>query len=97
MRNVLRLLRYGLPYTLEWLPGVFFLALVGLLDNFRKLLFKPILDQVLAPNTADGPITLGVASSRWHFDLRLVVPHFMHNAWTVVAFALVASTLVKGI
>jgi subfamily B ATP-binding cassette protein MsbA len=97
MRNVLRLLCYGLPYTLEWLPGVFFLALVGLLDNFRKLLFKPILDQVLAPNTADGPITLGVASSRWHFDLRLVVPHFMHNAWTVVAFALVASTLVKGI
>jgi subfamily B ATP-binding cassette protein MsbA len=76
---------------------VLFLALVGLLDNFRKLLFKPILDQVLAPNTADGPITLGVASSRWHFDLRLVVPHFMHNAWTVVAFALVASTLVKGL
>jgi ATP-binding cassette, subfamily B, bacterial MsbA len=97
MKNFLRLLRYGLPYTLEWLPGVLFLALVGLLDNFRKLLFKPILDQVLAPNTAEGPITLGVASSRWHFDLRLVVPHFMHNAWTVVAFALVASTLVKGI
>ena len=97
MKNFLRLLRYGLPYTLEWLPGVLFLALVGLLDNFRKLLFKPILDQVLAPNTADGPITLGVASSRWHFDLRLVVPHFMHNAWTVVAFALVASTLVKGL
>ncbi|MGD0735604.1 MAG: ABC transporter ATP-binding protein [Terracidiphilus sp.] len=97
MKNFLRLLRYGLPYTLEWLPGVFFLALVGLLDNFRKLLFKPILDQVLAPDTANGPITLGVASSRWHFDLRLVVPHFMHNAWTVVAFALVASTLVKGL
>jgi ATP-binding cassette, subfamily B, bacterial MsbA len=97
MKNFLRLLRYGLPYTLEWLPGVLFLALVGLLDNFRKLLFKPILDQVLAPDTAEGPITLGVASSRWHFDLRLVVPHFMHNAWTVVAFALVASTLVKGL
>jgi subfamily B ATP-binding cassette protein MsbA len=97
MKNFLRLLRYGLPYTLEWLPGVLFLALVGLLDNFRKLLFKPILDQVLAPDMANGPITLGVASSRWHFDLRLVVPHFMHNAWTVVAFALVASTLVKGL
>jgi subfamily B ATP-binding cassette protein MsbA len=97
MKNFLRLLRYGLPYTLEWLPGVLFLALVGLLDNFRKLLFKPILDQVLAPDTAEGPITLGVASSRWHFDLRLVVPHFMHNAWTVVAFALVASTLIKGL
>jgi len=28
MRNILRLLRYGLPYTLEWLPGVILSALV---------------------------------------------------------------------
>ena len=31
MRNFLRLLRYGLPYTLEWLPGVMLSALVGAL------------------------------------------------------------------
>jgi len=97
MKNFLRLLRYGLPYGLYLLPGVLMLAVVGLLDNFRTLLFQPILNNVLDPKAPDGPITLGLLKSPWHFDLRMVVPHFMHNAWTVVAFALIASTIVKGL
>ncbi|MGP8174096.1 MAG: ABC transporter ATP-binding protein [Terracidiphilus sp.] len=97
MKNYLRLLRYGLPYLPQWLPGVMLLAMVGLLDNFRKLLFKPILDNVLKPGVSAGPITLGFPNSPLHFDLRLVVPHFMTDAWMVVAFALVVSTLVKGL
>ncbi len=97
MRNFFRLLRYGLPYTLPWLIGVFLLAAVGLLDNFRVLLLQPIFDKVLRPNAPEGPILLGDPNRVWHFDLRLIVPHFMHNAWTVVVFALIASTLVKGI
>jgi subfamily B ATP-binding cassette protein MsbA len=81
------------------LPGVLLLAMVGLLDTFRILLLQPIFDQVLRPDAPEGPITLGLSSSPWHFDLRILVPHFMHmhNAWNVVAFALVVSTLVKGI
>jgi subfamily B ATP-binding cassette protein MsbA len=97
MKNFLRLLRYGLPYTLYILPGVLLLAVVGLLDNFRTLLFQPILNNVLDPKAPDGPIILGLPNAKWHFDLRIVVPHFMHNAWTVVAFALIASTIVKGV
>jgi subfamily B ATP-binding cassette protein MsbA len=98
MKNLLRLLRYGLPYTFQWLPGVMLLALVGALDTFRILLLQPIFDQVLRPDAPEGPILLGLAKSRWSFDLRLAVPPFlrMHNAWTVVAFALVTSTLLKG-
>ncbi len=99
MKNFLRLLRYGLPYTLEWLPGVILSALVGMLDAFRILLLQPIFDRVLAPGAPEGPIVLGVARSRWHFDLRLLVPHFLHlhNAWDVVAFALVVATIMKGL
>jgi subfamily B ATP-binding cassette protein MsbA len=99
MRNFLRLLRYGLPYTLEWLPGVLLLAAVGVLDTFRVLLLQPIFDQVLRPDAPEGPILLGLPKSQWHFDLRLLIPHFlhMHNAWDVVAFALVISTLAKGL
>jgi len=97
MKNFLRLLRYALPYGLQLLPGVVLLAAVGLLDNFRVLLFQPIFDKVLSPNAPPGPITLGLPNSPWHFDLRLVVPHFLHNAWTVVAFALIASTMLKGV
>ena len=97
MKRFFRLVRYGLPYWLQLLPGVLLLAAVGLLDNFRTLLFPPIFDKVLNPNVPDGPIVLGVANSKWHVDLRAFVPHFMHNAWTVVAFALVVSTVVKGL
>ncbi len=99
MKRFLRLLRYGLPYSLEWLPGVLLLAMVGALDTFRVLLFQPIFDQVLRPDAPEGPILLGLPRSPWHFDLRLLVPPFlhMHNAWNVVAFALVISTLFKGV
>lgn len=103
MRNFLRLLRYGLPYVLEWLPGVVLSAVVGVLDAFRILLLQPIFDRVLAPDSPEGPILLGLRDSKWHFDLRMLVPHFlprplqMHNAWTVVAYALVVSTVLKGL
>jgi ATP-binding cassette, subfamily B, bacterial MsbA len=99
MKKFFRLIRYGLPYTLQWVPGVLLLAAVGILDTFRTLLFQPIFDQVLRPDAPEGPITLGLPSSQWHFDLRLMVPRFlhMHNAWTVVAFALVVSTVGKGL
>ena len=99
MRNILRLLRYGLPFSLEWLPGVLLLAMVGVLDTFRTLLFQPIFDQVLRPDAPEGPILLGLRNSRWQFDLRSIVPHFLHlhNAWDVVAFALIVSTLLKGL
>jgi len=99
MKNFMRLLRYGLPFWFQWLPGVLLLAAVGVLDTFRTLLFQPILDQVLKPDAPEGPILIGLRNSPWHFDLRLIVPPFlhMHNAWNVVAFALVLATVFKGI
>jgi subfamily B ATP-binding cassette protein MsbA len=99
MKRFLRLLRYALPYSLQWFPGVLLLAMVGALDTFRTLLFQPIFDQVLRPDAPEGPITLGLARSKWHFDLRMLIPPWVHihNAWTVVAYALVVSTLLKGL
>ena len=98
MKNFLRLLRYGLPYTLQWFVGVVQLAVVGVLETFRVLLLQPIFDQVLRPDAPEGPIAVGLPNSRWHFDLRNLIPHFlhMHNAWVVVAFALVVATILKG-
>ncbi len=64
MRKLLRLLRYGLPYTLEWLPGVVLSAMVGMLDAFRILLLQPIFDRVLTPSAPEGPILLGLPKSQ---------------------------------
>ncbi len=99
MKNFLRLLRYGFPYALEWLPGVVLSALVGILDAFRILLLQPIFDRVLTPSSPEGPILLGLPESHWRFDLRSLVPHFLplHNAWTVVAYALILATVLKGL
>ncbi len=97
MKNFFRLLRYGLSYTVPWLISVVFLAAAGLLDNFRVVLLEPIFDKVLNPSAPEGPILLGTA--RWHFDLRSIIPQFLHihNAWDVVAVALILATLVKGL
>jgi subfamily B ATP-binding cassette protein MsbA len=99
MKKFFRLVRYGLPYTLQWVLGVLLLAAVGVLDTFRVLLLQPVFDQVLQPDAPEGPITLGLPNSKWHFDLRMFVPTFlhMHNAWTVVATAIVTATIAKGI
>ncbi|MGA9585320.1 MAG: ABC transporter ATP-binding protein [Terracidiphilus sp.] len=99
MRSFFRLVRYGVPYSFQWALGVILLAAVGILDTFRVLLLQPVFDQVLRPDTPDGPILLGMPKSRWQFDLRTFVPHFlhMHNAWTVVATSIIAATIAKGI
>ncbi|HEY2468076.1 MAG TPA: ABC transporter ATP-binding protein [Terracidiphilus sp.] len=98
MRSFFRLVRYGVPYTFQWVLGVVLLAAVGAFDTFRVLLLQPVFEQVLQPFAPEGPITLGLPNSKWHFDLRLLVPHFvhMHNAWTVVATAIVVATIAKG-
>lgn len=99
MKRFFRLLHYGLPYTFQWTVGVMLLAVVGVLDTFRVLLLQPIFDQVLRPDAPDGPIILGLKQRNLHFDLRMFIPPFLHihNAWSVVAFAMVTSTIGKGI
>jgi len=99
MRSFFRLIRYGIPYSFQWVAGVLLLAAVGALDTFRVLLLQPVFEQVLQPSAPEGPITLGLPTGKWHFDLRSIIPHFlhMHNAWTVVATAIVAATIGKGV
>jgi ATP-binding cassette, subfamily B, bacterial MsbA len=100
MRNFFRLLRYGLPYTLEWLPGVALLAIVGLLDTLRVALFVPILGVVLRPESSSNALPLfPSAPSRWQLDIHHMIPAWMHlhNVLNVVALALIGSTVIKGL
>ena len=98
MKSFLRLLRYGLPYTLEWVPGVLLLAVVGLLEALRMALFVPILGVVLKPDNPSSSLPLfPFAPPGWQFDVHRLAPYWMHNAWTVMAFALVSSTIIKGL
>src|SRR5271166_4865467 len=98
MRQLTRLVRYVLPFLLQLFPGVALLAGVGFLEAFRLILLKPVLDRVLNPASGSENILLfTIPRIGRPVYLQQFVPSQMHNAWTIVAFALVASTILKGI
>jgi ATP-binding cassette, subfamily B, bacterial MsbA len=98
VRQLIRLLRYVAPYWWQLLPSVLLLAAVGLLDAFRVLLIGPIFDRVLNPGAQSREIELFKIPGTAHsILLQRFVPSHFQNPWTVVAFALVASTVLKGI
>jgi len=74
------------------------MALVGLLDAFRVLLLGPVMDQVLNPSSQSRALPLlPIPLFGINWDLRSFVPQHFHNVWAVVAFALIISTILKGI
>jgi ATP-binding cassette, subfamily B, bacterial MsbA len=97
MRQLTRLLRYAAPYWWQLLSSVVLMAAVGLLDAFRLLLIGPILDRVLNPSAPAHDMRLFTVPGTGHsILLQQFVPSHFQNPWTIVAFALVASTLLKG-
>src|SRR5215467_9044685 len=97
-RQLSRLLRYVLPYLWQFLASVLLMAVVGLLDAFRVLLIGPIFDRVLNPASQGRTIQLfKLPGTDRILYLQQLVPSHFQNPWTVVAFALVAATVLKGI
>src|SRR5271165_4868726 len=98
MRQLTRLLRYLLPYWWQFIPSVFLLAAVGFIEAFRVLLVGPVLDRVLNPSSVSDNIRLfTLPHSHRTIYLQPFVPAHFHNAWTVVAFAFVGSTILKSV
>ena len=97
-RPIARLLRYVLPYWWPLLASVTLMALVGLLDAGRVLLIGPIFDRVLNPASQNRSMQLFRLPGTGRFlDLQQLIPSHFQNPWTMVAFALVAATVLKGI
>ena len=98
MKRILRLLVYLGHYWLQAFAAVLLMAMVGLLEAFRVVLIKPIFDNVLHPGVQNRELALlAIPGTGWQLDLHALVPSALHNEWTVVAFALVSSTLLKSV
>ncbi|HEY0161226.1 MAG TPA: ABC transporter ATP-binding protein [Edaphobacter sp.] len=98
MKRLWRLLLYVRPYLLYSLASVVLLAIVGAMSAFRVLLVKPIFDNVLTPGAQSrNVLIISVPHLSHPLNLQFLVPSHFQNAWTVVAFALVASAIVKSI
>jgi ATP-binding cassette, subfamily B, bacterial MsbA len=97
LRRIWRLLLYVRPYALYSLISVVLMAIVGAMAAFRLLLIKPIFENVLSPQASSNILVFPVPHLGWTLDLNFLVPSHFHNAWSVVAYALVASALVKSV
>jgi len=98
MRQRTRLLRYLIPYWWQLIPGLVLMAGVGLLDAFRVLLMRPVFDGVLNPGEVTHTIPLfKMPWTEQEIHLERFVPSHFQNVWTVVAFSLVASTILKAL
>ena len=98
MRQVTRLLRYVYPYTPQFLASVVLMALVGALDAFRVLLVGPALDVVLNPAREGHHLSLFTNPlTHQPVDLRQFIPSYFHNAWVVLAVALIGATALKAV
>ncbi|HYN14582.1 MAG TPA: ABC transporter ATP-binding protein [Terriglobales bacterium] len=98
MRRLIRLLHYIRRYIPQLLLSLPLAAGVGAADAFRLLLIGPILDRVLRPDAGSHDIVLArLPGTSYALYLQQFVPAHFKNAWTMVAFALVMATLIKGI
>ncbi len=98
MRRTWRLLLYVRPYALYLLASVVLMAVVGAMSALRVLLVKPIFDNVLRPDTVTHSVLVyRVPWFGWTLNLHFLVPSHFQNAWTVVAYALVVSAVLKSV
>src|SRR5260370_8384368 len=74
------------------------MAMVGLLDAGRVLLIGAIFDSEWNDGSRGRTVQLFKLPGTERFlNLQQLVPSHFQNPWTVVAFALVAATVLKGI
>jgi subfamily B ATP-binding cassette protein MsbA len=99
MRQLRRLFAFLRPYSVQFFASVALMAVVGAMDAFRILLIGPVFDEVLKPATPTTHLTLipKLPIMQRAVDLQQFVPRYFHNAWVVVAVALIATTVIKGV
>src|SRR5713101_2594876 len=99
MSQFKRLLGFLRPYTARFFAAVILMAVVGACEALTALLIRPVFDRVLGP---ESPAVSRILLFQLPFDGRGIylqdfIPSRIHNEWTVVAFAVIGVTLVKGL
>ena len=98
MKRIWRLLLYVRPYALHVVASVLLMATVGAMAALRIILVKPIFDNVLSPDAPTRTVLrFPLPLLGRELDLQFLVPSHFHNAWTVVAYMLIVSAIVKSV
>ncbi len=96
MNELVRLLRYTRPYTAPVLASVFLMAIAGAAHALIALLIKPVFDYVLDPAAPNVPVQLFTLLGRAVY-LNDLVPGWIGNVWTMVAFCILMVFITKGV
>jgi len=97
VRQWLRLMRYVRPYAASLAASVLLMACVGAAHAMIALLIGPVFDRVLRPLSPEAPValfTIPVLDKAVY--LNNLVPAWIHNVWTMIAFGILAVFLVRG-
>jgi subfamily B ATP-binding cassette protein MsbA len=98
MSEFRRLLRFVRPYTAPLLASVVLMAAVGAAQGFMAVLIGPVFDRVLKPDSADSLVPLiTIPGFTRPIYLQDILPSGIHNVWTMVAVAILATFLIKGL
>ena len=98
MSEFRRLLRFVRPYTAPLLASVVLMAAVGAAQGFMAVLIGPVFDRVLKPDSPDSLVPLiTVPGFNRPIYLQDILPASIHNVWTMVAVAILATFLIKGL
>jgi subfamily B ATP-binding cassette protein MsbA len=100
MRDLLRLLKFARRYWVYLVFSVILMACVGAAHGMIALLVGPIFDRVLNPASLDTRVLLFTDPVFHHaFYLDQITPGLIQrrSIWTMVAFAIVAVFLTKGL
>ncbi len=97
MKEWLRLLAYARPYWLLLIFSVILMACAGAAHSFIALLVGPVFDHVLNPRRPDDVVLLfSVPAINFKLYLHQIVPSWIHNVGTMVAFGILAAFFTKG-
>lgn len=98
MREWLRLLAFVRPYLIALVTSVVLMACVGGAHALIALLIGPVFDRVLNPASADAPVLLFRLPVFDHaVYLNDLLPSWIHNVWTMIAFGILAVFLIRGL
>jgi ATP-binding cassette, subfamily B, bacterial MsbA len=91
-----RLLRFVRPYWSPLLLSVVLMAIAGAAHAMMAVLIGPIFDRVLDPASPERAVELFKLPWGGALYLHQLVPGWISNVWTSVAFAILCVFLLKG-
>ncbi len=93
-----RLVRLAYPYWPALAGSVFLMAIVGAMQALTALLIGPIFDRVLSRTGSEDPVALfRIPFTATTIHLNQLMPSWVHNVWSMTAFAILAVFLLKGV